>query len=200
MRKITSLLGIALIVTLCLVAGTASAFAETNANAQQDVSPAMQETLETSGQEENIMPETAEVAVQENEPIRISLAPQEGFVLPETLILRIDSDEYTVYTGGENEPEGIAFAPETGILTIAAELVQDGDTIAIVGAAVPEAPVVTEDPAATETPAPTEEPAPTVVPEPTEEPAPTVVPEPTEGLPQVTEQTTEAGASDGSNA
>lgn len=174
MKKRARLWGITLVLTLTLVAGTASAFAETVDSTKPTDLAATRENIE--------------ITVKDNEPIQIILAPQAGFVLPEQLILKIGSVEYTVYTDGENEPEGIAFNPETGILTIAAELVKDGDTIALVGAAALEEPAVTEESGVMENPASSEESVSTAALEPTEE------------LPQEIEQTEEAGALDDGNS
>lgn len=159
MKAKLGILIIALALTMCFAAGTAAVFAA---------------------------PDAAEMTIQQNEPIRISLAPQEGYVLPEQLILKIGETQYIIYTDGQNEPEGIAFDPAAGLLSIAAELIKDGDTLTLAGtaeeesAAPMESPEPTATPEAAVTPEPTAEPEATAVPEPTAEPEPTTEPAPTE--------------------
>lgn len=127
MNKGARILELALIMTLSLslIVGTAVVLAATGATEEA--------YLETST--EAALQESDEITIEENEPLRIYLAPQDGYVLPAELTLIIGEHEYTIYSDGLSEPEGIAFNPESGILSIAAELVQDGDTIALVAAA-----------------------------------------------------------------
>ena len=47
--------------------------------------------------------------MQSNEPVKISLKPDAGYVLPEQLFLRIGETRYVINMDGQNEPEGIAF-------------------------------------------------------------------------------------------
>lgn len=125
MKTKRSLFITAVLLALCMIIGTASVFANTD-GAQED-------GLTVSLTTEAAAPET--VTVQEDEAVVIALTPQEGYILPEELILQINETQYTVRTDGQENPEGIAFDPETNELTISPLLVNDGDSIALYGAA-----------------------------------------------------------------
>ena len=72
----------------------------------------------------------------DNEPLVIDICADEGFSMPEFFILRINDVEYTVSTAGEGNPEGITYDPDSGKLSIAPTLINDGDTFALIGSAV----------------------------------------------------------------
>ena len=46
--------------------------------------------------------ETAEITVQEHDPVKISLAVQSGYILPEQLTLKIGETQYSIYTDWQN--------------------------------------------------------------------------------------------------
>ena len=67
-----------------------------------------------------------------DEDVVITFTAGEGYNLPETIVITIDGEEYTVYTNDVDEnPEGITFDVETGTLTITKALLQDVKTITI---------------------------------------------------------------------
>lgn len=144
MKTKRSLFITAVLLALCMIVGTASVFANTD-GAQED-------GLTVSLTTEAAAPET--VTVQEDEAVVIALTPQEGYILPEELILQINETQYTVRTDGQENPEGIIFDPTANELTISPLLVSDGDSIALYGVAQKaEAPVQEpEEPAEPETP------------------------------------------------
>lgn len=72
----------------------------------------------------------------DNEPLVIDICADEGFSMPEFFILRINDVEYTVSVAGEGNPEGITYDPDSGKLSIAPTLINDGDTFALIGSAV----------------------------------------------------------------
>ncbi len=72
----------------------------------------------------------------DNEPLVIDIRADEGFSMPEFFILRINDIEYTVSATGEGNPEGITYDPDSGKLSIAPTLINDGDTFALIGSAV----------------------------------------------------------------
>ncbi len=70
-----------------------------------------------------------------DEDIVITFTASEGYELPETIIITLDGEEYTIYTGkedGEKNPEGITFDIETGTLTISKDLLKNVKSIAII--------------------------------------------------------------------
>lgn len=50
------------------------------------------------------------------------LTADEGYMLPESITAKIGETTFSVKTDGTEAPEGIAFEPETGLLTISQEL------------------------------------------------------------------------------
>lgn len=53
------------------------------------------------------------------------LYAEEGYALPESLLIKIGEMEYRVYTDGQNNPEEISFEPGTGMLILAESLLLD---------------------------------------------------------------------------
>ena len=72
----------------------------------------------------------------DNEPLVLNIRADEGFRMPEFFVLRINDAEYTVFTTGAENPEGIAYDSATGKLTVSPALIHDGDSFALVGSAV----------------------------------------------------------------
>ena len=72
----------------------------------------------------------------EDEPLSLTLRTDEGFRMPDFFLLRINDAEYTVFTNGAENPEGIAYDSATGKLTVSPALIRDGDSFALVGSAV----------------------------------------------------------------
>lgn len=69
-----------------------------------------------------------------DEDVVITFTAGEGYELPETIVITIDGEEYTIYTADEESgknPEGITFDAETGTLTISADLLKDAEAITI---------------------------------------------------------------------
>ena len=72
----------------------------------------------------------------DNEPLVLNIHADEGFRMPEFFLLRINDAEYTVFTTGAENPEGIAYDSPTGKLTVAPALIRDGDSFSLIGSAV----------------------------------------------------------------
>lgn len=72
----------------------------------------------------------------DNEPLVLNIRADEGFRMPEFFVLRINDAEYTVFTTGAENPEGIAYDSSTGKLSVSPALIHDGDSFALVGSAV----------------------------------------------------------------
>lgn len=72
----------------------------------------------------------------EDEPLSLTLRADEGFRMSDFFLLRINDAEYTVFTNGAENPEGIAYDSATGKLTVLPALIRDGDSFALVGSAV----------------------------------------------------------------
>ena len=72
----------------------------------------------------------------DNEPLVLNIRADEGFRMPEFFLLRINDAEYTVFTTGAENPEGIAYDSSTGKLSVSPALIHDGDSFALVGSAV----------------------------------------------------------------
>ena len=72
----------------------------------------------------------------EDEPLSLTLRADEGFRMPEFFLLRINDTEYTVFTTGAENLEGIAYDSATGKLAVSPALIRDGDSFALVGSAV----------------------------------------------------------------
>ena len=72
----------------------------------------------------------------DNEPLVLNIRADEGFRMPEFFLLRINDAEYTVFTTGAENPEGITYDSSTGKLSVSPALIHDGDSFALVGSAV----------------------------------------------------------------
>lgn len=72
----------------------------------------------------------------DNEPLVLNIRADDGFRMPEFFLLRINDAEYTVFTTGAENPEGIAYDSTTGKLSVSPALIRDGDSFALVGSAV----------------------------------------------------------------
>ena len=72
----------------------------------------------------------------DNEPLVLNIHADEGFRMPEFFLLRINDAEYTVFTTGAENPEGITYDSSTGKLSVSPALIHDGDSFALVGSAV----------------------------------------------------------------
>ena len=72
----------------------------------------------------------------DNEPLVLNIRADEGFRMPEFFVLRINDAEYTVFTTGAENPEGITYDSSTGKLSVSPALIHDGDSFALVGSAV----------------------------------------------------------------
>ena len=72
----------------------------------------------------------------DNEPLVLNIRADEGFCMPEFFVLRINDAEYTVFTTGAENQEGIEYDSTTGKLSVSPALIHDGDSFALVGSAV----------------------------------------------------------------
>ena len=72
----------------------------------------------------------------DNEPLVLNIRADEGFRMPEFFLLRINDAEYTVFTTGAENPEGVTYDSSTGKLSVSPALIHDGDSFALVGSAV----------------------------------------------------------------
>ena len=72
----------------------------------------------------------------DNEPLVLNIRADEGFRMPAFFLLRINDAEYTVFTTGAENPEGITYDSSTGKLSVSPALIHDGDSFALVGSAV----------------------------------------------------------------
>lgn len=104
-------------------------------------------------------------------PLEIAIAPAEGYVLPDELHLVMDDILYTVHTDGKVYTDGVAFEPDSGILTVDPMYLSAGQTVALSGTAVPD-DTVKEEP---------EEPEKDTEQEPAEEPGQEPAEEPGQG-------------------
>lgn len=69
-----------------------------------------------------------------NEDIVVIFTADEGYTLPQTIIVYIDDTEYIIYTSAEESdknPEGITFDALTGTLNISKDLLKDAKAIVI---------------------------------------------------------------------
>ena len=71
-------------------------------------------------------------------PLEIAIAPAEGYVLPDELHLVMDDILYTVHTDGKVYTDGVAFEPDSGILTVDPMYLSVGQTVTLSGTAVPD--------------------------------------------------------------
>ncbi len=72
----------------------------------------------------------------DNELLVLNIRADEGFRMPEFFVLRINDAEYTVFTTGAENPEGVTYDSSTGKLSVSPALIHDGDSFALVGSAV----------------------------------------------------------------
>ncbi len=72
----------------------------------------------------------------EGEPLVLHIKADEGFRMPAVFTLKINDTEYSVRTDGGENPEGISYNAETGELSIASGIINNGDSFVISGAAV----------------------------------------------------------------
>ena len=72
----------------------------------------------------------------EGEPLVLHIKADEGFRMPAVFTLKINDTEYSVRTDGGENPEGISYNAETGELSIASGVINNGDSFVISGAAV----------------------------------------------------------------
>ena len=114
------------------------------------------------------------------------LCAEQGYQLPEEITVLIGTDTYTVHTNGQENPGGIAFAPETGMLSISSILIAENPTsITVIASAEQTVPAegtampsVSPEPLATIEP--TEQATHTATVKPTEQVTPTATTKPTE--------------------
>ena len=135
-------------------------------------------------------------------PLEIAIAPAEGYVLPDELHLVMDDILYTVHTDGKVYTDGVAFEPDSGILTVDPMYLSAGQTVALSGTAVlddtvKEEPEEPEQEPGENTEEEPEEPEKETEQEPAEEPAeePTEGQEPEQGQEQEPEQDADANLS-----
>lgn len=72
----------------------------------------------------------------EGEPLVLHIKADEGFRMPAVFTLKINDTEYSVRTDGGENPGGISYNAETGELSIAPGVINNGDSFVISGAAV----------------------------------------------------------------
>ena len=72
----------------------------------------------------------------EGEPLVLHIKADDGFRMPAVFTLRINDTEYSVRTDGGEDPAGISYNAETGELSIASGVINNGDSFVISGAAV----------------------------------------------------------------
>ena len=72
----------------------------------------------------------------DGEPLVLHIKADEGFRMPAVFTLKINDTEYSVRTDGGENPEGISYNAETGELSIASGVINNGDSFVISGAAV----------------------------------------------------------------
>ena len=96
---------------------------------------------ESAAAEESAPAQSAQVGGRtftwnEGEPLVLHIKADEGFRMPAVFTLRINDTEYSVRTDGGENPEGISYNAETGELSIAPGVINNGDSFVISGAAV----------------------------------------------------------------
>lgn len=96
---------------------------------------------ESAAAEESAPAQSAQVGGRtftwnEGEPLVLHIKADEGFRMPAVFTLRINNTEYSVRTDGGENPEGISYNAETGELSIASGVINNGDSFVISGAAV----------------------------------------------------------------
>lgn len=96
---------------------------------------------ESAAAEESALAQSAQAGGRtftwnEGEPLVLHIKADEGFRMPAVFTLRINDTEYSVRTDGGENPEGISYNAETGELSIASGVINNGDSFVISGAAV----------------------------------------------------------------
>ena len=96
---------------------------------------------ESAAAEESAPAQSAQVGGRtftwnEGEPLVLHIKADEGFRMPAAFTLKINDTEYSVRTDGGENPEGISYNAETGELSIASGVINNGDSFVISGAAV----------------------------------------------------------------
>ena len=96
---------------------------------------------ESAAAEESAPAQSAQVGGRtftwnEGEPLVLHIKADEGFRMPAVFTLKINDTEYSVRTDGGENPEGISYNAETGELSIASGVINNGDSFVISGAAV----------------------------------------------------------------
>lgn len=107
-------------------------------NAAAEESAAVEES---AAAEESAPAQSAQVGGRtftwnEGEPLVLHIKADEGFRMPAVFTLKINDTEYSVRTDGGENPEGISYNAETGELSIASGVINNGDSFVISGAAV----------------------------------------------------------------
>lgn len=68
------------------------------------------------------------------------LSAEDGYTLPESIIVQVGGSGYPVDTNGQNDPETVSFDPASGALTVADSLLADsGGSVTVMASGVPEA-------------------------------------------------------------
>ncbi len=114
------------------------------AAAAESGDPAAEESAaveESAAAEESAPAQSAQVGGRtftwnEGEPLVLHIKADEGFRMPAVFTLKINDTEYSVRTDGGENPEGISYNAETGELSIAPGVINNGDSFVISGAAV----------------------------------------------------------------
>lgn len=89
------------------------------------------------------------------------VVPEQGYGLPEFLMVKIGDTEYLLSTNGGEQPAGITFDPAQGLLTISLELLPvDGTGVTVIADGVPQQATPVEQPVQQATPAPAPTPTP----------------------------------------
>ena len=96
---------------------------------------------ESAAAEESALAQSAQAGGRtftwnEGEPLVLHIKADEGFRMPAVFTLKINDTEYSVRTDGGENPEGISYNAETGELSIASGVINNGDSFVISGAAV----------------------------------------------------------------
>lgn len=108
------------------------------------------------------------------------LTPAEGYILPETITVKIGQQTFSVGADGTQNPEGITFQTETGLLSIEQSLLDENPGGVTVSAAAVKKEISVENAPPAESTPPAEDAAPTegTPPEDTPAPAQTAVEDP----------------------
>ena len=129
---------LALAVSMMGMAAAAESGDSTAENTAAEESAAVEES---AAAEESALAQSAQAGGRtftwnEGEPLVLHIKADEGFRMPAVFTLRINDTEYSVRTDGGENPEGISYNAETGELSIASGVINNGDSFVISGAAV----------------------------------------------------------------